>query len=41
MTITICRVCGGNIVRPSFEGDGAYPTGRMCRCPQNQPNPGC
>jgi hypothetical protein len=38
-TIKLCRKCGGNIVSPSWEGDGAYPVGRMCECPENQPNP--
>ena len=37
--ISTCRRCGGNIVEPAFEGDGAYDVGRMCRCPENQPNP--
>lgn len=30
--ITRCKRCGGNIVEPAFEGDGAYPVGRMCDC---------
>lgn len=35
-----CRKCHGNIVRPAYPGDGAWPVGMMCRCPENQPNPG-
>lgn len=38
--ISTCRRCGKNIVRPAFEGDGAYPVAPMCECPENQPNPG-
>lgn len=34
-----CRRCGGNIVSPAFEGDGAYPVAPMCECPDQQPNP--
>ncbi len=30
--ISKCRKCGGNIVKPAFEGDGAYPVPPMCRC---------
>lgn len=31
---TVCPKCGGNIVEPSFEGDGAYPVEPMCKCNQ-------
>lgn len=34
-----CRQCGGNVVYPAYDGDGAYPIPPMCRCPENQPNP--
>jgi hypothetical protein len=37
--IETCRKCGGYIVSPAFEGDGAYPVQPMCQCPENQPNP--
>lgn len=30
--IRSCPTCGGNIVTPAYEGDGAYPVGRMCDC---------
>ena len=31
-TITRCRRCGGNIVAPSYPGDGAWPVPPMCTC---------
>lgn len=37
--VTRCQQCGGNVVEPAFEGDGAYPIEPMCRCSHNQPNP--
>lgn len=30
--ITQCPNCGGNIVKPAFEGDGDYPVPPMCDC---------
>lgn len=37
--IRSCSRCGGNIVAPAYEGDGAYPVGSMCECSDQQPNP--
>lgn len=31
-TITKCRRCGGNIVEPSYPGDGAWPVPPVCTC---------
>lgn len=30
--ISKCARCGGNIVEPAYEGDGAYPVAPMCSC---------
>lgn len=30
--ISKCPACGGNIVEPAYEGDGAYPVPPMCSC---------
>ena len=34
--VTRCSRCGGNIVEPAYEGDGAYAVAPMCTC--GQPN---
>jgi hypothetical protein len=33
--ITRCPRCGGNIVEPAYDGDGAYPVAPMCTCQQH------
>lgn len=38
--VTRCPRCGKNVVKPAYEGDGAYPVPPLCQCPENQPNPG-
>jgi hypothetical protein len=30
--ITVCKRCGGNIVEPAYDGDGACPVPPVCRC---------
>jgi hypothetical protein len=30
--ISKCPKCGGYIVEPAYEGDGAYPVAPMCEC---------
>lgn len=37
--ISKCHECGGNIVEPAYEGDGAYPVPPMCSCNESRTAP--